>query len=151
MKEQTETALAQGSRRDGFLGQKGRVWTMSSTGEQSRTISFLNQGQCVSLCLPWQTALLLMSRSLMLLGGTSLLLPALMSHFPGDPSIKAASVHISPILLPLTKSVLVYPVFLSSHSDLASCSWGFENCFRETWTSRHHSFYGNLLRFIRNI
>lgn len=45
------------------------------------------------------------------------------------------SVHTSPILLPLTKSVLVYSVFLSSLSNLALCPWGFESHFSETWTS----------------
>lgn len=102
---------------------------------------------------PWPepTALLLMSRSLTLCGGMSFLLPALTSRFPGELSIKGASVHIGPILLPSTKPVLVYSAFLSSHSDFALCSWGFDSCFSKTWTSPCYSLYGNLLWFIQNI
>lgn len=87
----------------------------------------------------------------MLCGGMSLLLPALMPPCPGELSIKAATVDIRPILLPLTKPALVYSVFLSSRGDLSLRSWGFESCFSETWASQCHSLYGNLLQFIQTI
>lgn len=125
-----------GPRRDGFLGQKGHVWTMPSTAEQNRLVS---QPGLIHLPLPGQSPLLSCScQGLHCFSGYVPLLPALTPQFPSDLSTKAVSVHVSPILLPLTKSVLVYCLFPFSHSDLASCSWGFESCFSKTWVSQCH-------------